>query len=480
MIRFTWYMLLSFLLCNGSLTAQDFSEIINEKFPAIDSLIRHEMETQQIPAVVIGIGDRNGLVKLEAYGLADVQNDAPVRKDTRFELASITKQFTSSAILILEQQGKLSIEDKICEYIDYCPDEWSEITIRHLMSHTSGLPGLFSEGEFNSSAYSGYSTIPRDVLVKFARSHRMTKELSILLTKTDQLDFTPGAEFNYSDVGYLTLGIIIDNLTGSYRDFLQKEIFDPAGMKDTYILDQQQIHMNEARGYSIKNDTLINIKRFWENEIPSHYGIFSNVEDLYRWSKALDTEQILTNESKEKLWARTPLNDGSTYPYGLGWNVDGLKENRIVTHTGITGTSIAKLPEDGVTIIVLTNLGYNGNDRVNSSGLSRTVMDLLDIARKTEIGYVTIDGHVTKPLSKKIAKKLLGAYHIEKFNIDLNILEENGEVRLVGPFLNEPIGQLDDGRLILLNISNELILTPDKDFQALTTNEGFTLKRVGD
>ncbi len=459
--------------------SQDIREVIRQKQPAIDSLIRKEMEALRIPGLVVGIGDRDNLVMLEAYGLADVQNGAPVQTNTRFELASITKQFTASAILILEQQGKLSIDDKITKYIDYAPPEWSEITIRHLMTHTSGLPGLYSDGNFNKSAYSGLAYLPKEEMIKYVGNIHITKERLILATKTDKLDFTPGDKFNYSDVGYVTLGIIIDNITGSYHDFLQKEIFDPVGMTSTYLVDQEKIHPLEARGYSLKNDTLINIRRFWQHELPSHYGVFSNVEDLYRWSKALDTEEILTNESKEKLWSVTTLNDGSISDYGLGWDISGIKGSRIVSHTGVTGTSIYKLPDEGLTIIALTNLGFNGNDGVSSSRLSFEIMNLLDIAPKTEIGYVTSDGKTAKPLSKKMVRTLIGEYFVERAGENLMMKEVDGEVRMViAPFFDNPLALLDDHTFLVLGLSEELILTADKDYKVITSNRGFDMKRV--
>ncbi len=471
--------LLLVLILAFKTNSQDIGETLLQKRPEIERFIHEKMKERQIPGVVIGIGDSENLLMLEAYGLADVQNQAPVQVNTRFELASITKQFTASAILILEQQGKLSIDDKITKYIDYAPPEWSEITIRHLMTHTSGLPGLYSDGNFNRSAYSGLAYLPKEEMIKYVGNIHITKERLILATKTDQLDFRPGDKYNYSDIGYVTLGIIIDNITGSYHDFLQKEIFDPVGMTSTYLVDQEKIHPFEARGYSLKNDTLINIRRFWQHELPSHYGVFSNAEDLYRWSKALDTEQILTNESKEKLWSVTTLNDGSISPYGFGWNIRGIQGNLIVSHTGVTGTSIHKLPDSGLTIIALTNLGFNGNDRVASSRLSGKLLELLDVSTKTALGYVTSDGQEAKPLSKKLAKRLMGEYFVERARRNLTFKEVDGEVRMVlAPIFDNPIGQLDDHTFLVLGFQDELILKADEDFKIITTNQQFDMKRV--
>ncbi len=342
--------------------AQDLSARFSEHQAEIDSVLTVEMESRKIPGLVYGIYSGNSLVVINALGYADVQNQAPTKPGSVFALASITKQFTASAILILQQDGKLSIHDKVSQHFPECPDEWKEVTILQLLNHTSGLPGLYSGGRFNRSAYSGIKEMSAERIRKNYRY--WDKAFQIDAIKTDQLNYTPGERHVYSDVGYVVLGIIIDNISGSYRNFLQDRIFTPVGMHSTYIIDQQIVRPMEARGYSLKDGVLINIGRNGGDEIPSHYGVFSSVIDLQKWDAALNTNAILSAASKKQLWTDYKLVDGSSMGYGLGWKVFELGNKKLDSHTGSTGTEILKLDEDEITICVLTNLDNNGNNRV--------------------------------------------------------------------------------------------------------------------
>ena len=266
MFKFSVF-LLSFTLglISNITQAQILKSKVEKNEGIIDNYILREMQKRQIPGLVYGICDKNGLVKVKAFGLADIQNQSLVREKTVFELASLTKQFTAAAIMLLVQENKIKLSDSIKLYL-------KAITIKHLLTHTSGLPLI-------GTGYSGFLNLDNEQYLQLLWV-KLSKEVSFSTMKTDTLDFMPGERFSYSDVGYELLGHIINNITGSYRDFIQKNIFDKVGMKDSYILDQTTVHPLEARGYTLRQGGLVNIRRIWDIEIPSHSGVFSNIRDL--------------------------------------------------------------------------------------------------------------------------------------------------------------------------------------------------------
>jgi CubicO group peptidase (beta-lactamase class C family) len=364
---------LNLLLFMLSLSVNGQSVIKKEKqlSTEIDNYIKVEMEKRQIPGLVYGICEDENLIEVASYGYADLQNLGPVQNNTVFELASITKQFTAGAIMLLVQDGNLRLTDPINLYIENCPATWNEITIKHLLTHTSGLPAM---GKGNTGAL---SLSPMEYIQTIS-TQNITKQVAYAVVKTDTLDFQPGDRYSYSDTGYFLLGFIIDNISGSYREFIQNRIFDPVGMKSSYILDRISVNKFEARGYTLRNGEIVNIQRSQDHEIPSHFGIFSNIEDLQKWDNVLNSNTLFTNESKILMWKDTKLNDGSFTGYGFGWKVKELNKKLIVWHQGVTGTEIIKFVDDKFTVIVLTNLGNGRFDRVNSWGIAQGIAEILE------------------------------------------------------------------------------------------------------
>jgi len=351
--------LLTFILsCHSNTSeAQNLTKNQNEQWNKLDDYIKDEMKKRQIPGLALGICKGDSLVRVSSYGYADLQNLAPVRSTTVFELASITKQFTAGAIMLLKQDGKLKLEDFISNYIKDCPEAWKDITIKHLLTHTSGLPAM-------GKGFTGLHSFTPQELWQILNYSNFSKEHYFKLIKTDILDFKAGDKFSYSDTGYFLLGYIIDTISGSYRNFIKKRIFDRLGMTSSYILDQISVHKFEARGYTLRDGKLVNIRRIYDHEIPAHYGIFSNVADLQKWDAALNSNSFFTTENKHLMWKNTKLNNGKYTGYGLGWYTKKVTKNRVVSHTGATGAEIIKFVDEKVTIILLTNLGVGIYDPV--------------------------------------------------------------------------------------------------------------------
>src|SRR4051812_11811550 len=235
------------------------------------------------------------------YGMANLEHDVPNTPQTKFRLGSITKQFTAMAILILQERGKLKVEDKVKKYLPDAPKAWDEITIRHLLTHTSGIPNYTAYPEF-------LKTLPVRVTLK---------EL-IAKFKDRPLDFKPGETFRYSNSGYVVLGQVIETAAGEgYASFLNKTIFTPLGMKDTGYDSLEPIIKHRASGYTRRLGIALTNCDYVDMSIPHAAGaLYSTVEDLLKWDQALYTEKLVPRKSLEAMF--TPFKDN----YGYGWGID--------------------------------------------------------------------------------------------------------------------------------------------------------------
>lgn len=442
---------------------------------SIDEIVDSYMSTNKIPGVSLAIIQNDSVKTSKGYGFSSVQNEMSVDVNTTFELASLTKHFTATAILKLQQNEKLNVNDYLHQYFPECPDHWKTISIKHLLWHTSGLPGMFPHDNFTQKSFTGYSKMTVEELDEMMQTNTVSKEIAIKSIITDSLDFEPGSAYNYSDVGYLLLGIIIDNITNSYRNYLS-DIFNQLDMPNTYLIDQQRVVKNQARGYSLRNGELINIMRTWDYEIPSHFGVFSNVQDLIKWHYIINNSDFLNEPNRKFLYTKGQRTDNSTIPYGCGWEINDINGLKFISHTGVTGTIIVSIPQKNTTVILLTNLGYNGNDFVNSWNLAYELINSLGIETKINRFHITSNGLKQIKTTKGALKKIIGSYTTVD-NSEVNIYENNG----IGFFENQgniyQLSLLEDGTWIVLGYDYEYILTLDKSGQILKTNYGREFKK---
>jgi CubicO group peptidase (beta-lactamase class C family) len=337
---------------------------------AVDDYIRTQMKSQSIPGLALGIARNGRLVKAEGYGIADLDHDVPVTADTVFEVASITKPFTASLIIMLVEQGRLRLDDKVNAYLTDPPDAWRDVTIYHLLTHTAGLAPMGDD--FKSMVWT--STVKTSALYAAA--------------KADPMGSAPGEKWQYSDVGYFLLGMVIEKVTEQrYQDALSQRILTPLGMTSSRMLDHLHPMKHLARGYTLYTNPAtsvqetVNIRRVADVELASHFGLFSTVPDLARWDAALYRDQPLKPASLQQMWTPGKLKDGSPTGYGFGWQVSFRRGHKIVGHTGITGTYILRVPDLGLTVIVLTNLGSwasSPSRGANAEGIGREVAGLVE------------------------------------------------------------------------------------------------------
>jgi CubicO group peptidase (beta-lactamase class C family) len=276
-------------------------------------------------------------------GMANAEWDIPNTPQTKFRLGSITKQFTAASILLLQERGKLSVQDPICKFFDNCPESWKEITIHHLLTHTGGVPNFTSFPDYQKTMM-----IP------------VTMESLVARFKDKPLDFKPGEKMSYSNSGYVTLGYIIEKVAGeSYESFLQKNIFGSLKMSNTGYDRHDTVLKNRATGYSFRNGKRVN-SEYLNMTIPHAAGaLYSTVEDLFAWNEALFSDKLLSAKSREAMMTV----DKDNYAYGLA--VNQQFNRKMVSHGGgINGfnTILARFPEEKVTIVVLRNADYGYPD----------------------------------------------------------------------------------------------------------------------
>lgn len=343
--------LISFCLLLQSATAQNsayrsdrqIADEINKYMAAAD-------EHEKFMGAILVARDGKPIVS-KGYGMANVELDAPNTPKTVFRLASLTKQFTAASILLLQERGKLKISDPFCNYLTDCPAAWQPITIKQLLTMTSGVPGTSAQ---DLGALRGLP-VPWDQWME--------------TVKRKPLDFAPGSEFRYGNPGYTLLGFIIEKLSGkSYGDFLDENIFKPLKMDQSGYENPLRIIKNRATGYrQLPGDPITNVPYAEMVGFFSAGGIYSTTEDLLKWDQALYPGKLLTGKSLEEMY--TPDKEmlpGKAYAYGV-WK--STKHGRIeIAHGGnMAGfiTYLARYPEDRVTVIVLSNNGRGSSGKIS-------------------------------------------------------------------------------------------------------------------
>jgi CubicO group peptidase (beta-lactamase class C family) len=303
----------------------------------IDDYVKAEMDKRHVPGVSLAVIKEGKVVKAQGYGLANVELNVPARPETVYKIGSVSKQFIAAGIMLLVQDGRIKVDDKLSTYLEGTPEAWKDITIRHLLTHTSGLareaPGFASLKVQGDAA-----------LIKTAYA--------------EKLGFAPGEKWRYCNLGYFALAEILRKVSGKpWGEFLRERVFVPLGMDSTRVTTARDIVPNRADGYywrgKLENDEIMLAVR------PS--GAFlSSVLDLARWDAALYSGAMLSKATLDEMWTPVTLSDGTQHPYGYGWEVSAMHDRRVVRHGGtITGfrANYLRLLDDNVSIVVLSNGG---------------------------------------------------------------------------------------------------------------------------
>jgi len=308
---------------------------------SIDVYVQSKMLSQHIPGVALAIIKDRKLIKEGYYGLANIENNVPVTSKSVFEIASMGKQFTCAAILLLQQEGKLNVSDKLSKYLENLPDTWQDITLQQLMNHTSGMRDDWIE----ETPY-------------FLINH--TDSLMLEAQKKSPLLFKPGESFNYSS-GPFTLGLVIKKISGkSHAQFLKEKIFEPLGMSSSSVYDSRKIVLNRVAGYTWKDNTFQNgIDISSSAEARGDVGVITSLQDMIKWETAINNKSLLTEDSWRQMFTPGKLNDGSFISYGYGWFIYPTGGYVAIEHDGAFRTGfrsdILRIPALNLTLIFLCN-----------------------------------------------------------------------------------------------------------------------------
>lgn len=303
----------------------------------VDDIVNAQLKRQGVPGVSVAIVKDGAIIKAEGYGLANAELDVRATPDAVYQIGSVSKQFIAAGIMLLVQDGKVSLDEKASRYLAGTPASWEAITIRHLLTHTAGIvnepPGfdpykIQSDADLVKSAY-------------FA-----------------PLLFAPGADWAYSNTGYFALADIIRTISGEPWDaFLQKRLFQPLAMTSTRTTTMELV-TNRASGYAPINGRLSNAPPILP--VRPSGAFLSTVLDLAKWDAALNAGLPLTAATLEEMWAPVALNGGGSYAYGFGWQIDAVAGRKRVHHSGTMPgfrATIQRYVDDGLTVIVLANAG---------------------------------------------------------------------------------------------------------------------------
>lgn len=320
---------------------------------AIDRYVLAEMARQRIPGLALGVYRHGYPIYMKGYGQADVEWQVPVGTDTRMQTGSLGKQFTATAILRLAEQGKVDIDASIRTYLPEAPASWQPITLANLLSHTSGI-GTYDTNE--RTARGGAFDYQRDFT-----EEQLAKAILAL-----PHDFKVGTDWRYNNTNYVLLGILVHRVTGKfYGDYLHDEFFAPLGMSATRVISDSAVIEHRASGYEMKGGELRNQE--WVSptfNATADGTIYTTVEDMARWDRALYGNTLLNAASLKRMWTPFKLADGreNSKRYGFGWWIDAVNGHRLIEHSGAWQgftSEMARYPDDGLTVTVFVNLDSN-------------------------------------------------------------------------------------------------------------------------
>jgi len=329
----------------------------------IDEFVRAEMARQKIPGIAVAVVKNAAVVKIDGYGLANVEHKVAVTPATIFQSGSLGKQFTATAVMLQVEDGKLALTDSVTKYFPDAPPTWRAITVENLLTHTSGIP------DYTDGTIDYRKDYTEDELAKFAYGLK--------------LEFPAGSRWNYSNTGYVLLGAIVRKVSGSfYGDVLAARVFKPIGMTTARVIDEAAIVPNRAAGYRLEKGELKN--QDWvapRLNTTADGSLYFSARDLVAWDTAVRTRAILKPDSWDRILKPVRLTSGRTYPYGFGWSIDERGEQPMHSHGGSWQgfkTQFSRFIGDELSVIVLANLAQADPERF-ADGIAAIVNERLAV-----------------------------------------------------------------------------------------------------
>ena len=349
------------------------------------------MAAQRIPGVAVAVVRNGEVIKAQGYGLANVEHNVPVTPETIFQSGSLGKQFTAAVVMLLVEDGKLALSDRLSKFYPDGPASWQSITIRHLLTHTSGLPD-----------YTGGRIDLR---------HDYSEDELARLAYEMPLEFAPGDQWKYSNTGYVLLGAIVRKVSGTfYGDLLRDRVFRPMGMTTARVISEADIVPHRAAGYRLVKGVLQNqewVSPQWNTTADG--SLYLSLQDWIAWDRGLRAGSVLKPESWRAVFEPVRLNSGRRHPYGFGWDVERLAGQEVRRHGGAWQgfkTYIARYLGDDITIIALANLEQAQPERIVNAIAEHFIPKLRETPAWTIIGAEVADG--TGALLRRVDVRIEG------------------------------------------------------------------------
>ncbi len=368
----------------------------------VDSVANAAVAEHRTAGVSVAVVKNGRTVLAKGYGFADLENDVPATPETVYRIGSVTKQFTSAAIMKLMEQGKLSLDDTLQKFLPNFPTQGNHVTVRHLLTHTSGIKSYTSLGP------------------KWARVMRLDlpPDSMVALFANEPFDFKPGDKWLYDNSGYFLLGMIIEKLSGkTYGQYLKDELFTPLGLKSTIYCDQAPLIKHRAQGYAPQpGGGFINAEPLSMTQPYAAGSLCSTVNDLAAWTLALSSGKVVSPASYKLMTTPGTLNDGKPLTYGFGLGIGTLGGHRQVSHNGGINGFISELhhyPDDSLVTVVLTNTG------------ALTAVQLERLIARRALGIKDLPA---VPIDASALERVVGEYAIG--NTHLKVFVDGGHLRV--------------------------------------------------
>jgi len=369
----------------------------------VDAIVAKHLQEPGAVGVSVGVARGGKAIVAKGYGLADVELDVYANKDTMFRIGSVTKQFTAAAIMRLVEQGKLGLDDDINKHLPApgFPLQGNTVTIRQLLTHTSGIPSYTDQDEW-------FKLIPQE----------LTNDEMLALVKDKPFDFKPGQQHKYNNTGYYLLGMIIEKISGkTYAEHMEAEFFKPLGLERTCYGFNTPIIKNRAKGYGATNGTIENAPHLGMSQPFAAGSLLSTGEDVVKWSMALASGKIVKPESFTMMTTPTILTNGENTHYGFGLENQEWEGRVCIRHGGgIHGfnSSYMYLPGDDVHVTVICN-SVVGSGRIMNE-IAKAVVGIEDVAARNV------------PITADVMKRIVGNYKLKE--MDVKVWDEGGQAML--------------------------------------------------
>jgi CubicO group peptidase (beta-lactamase class C family) len=456
-IQYITFLAAIFLTLNG------FSQLNEEKIEQIDSLFT-PWNAANHPGGTVLISKKGEILFSRAYGLASLEYNIPNTLNTRFNIGSLSKQFTAMGIVLLEEQNKLSFDDDIRKYIPELAPYDTTITIRHLLHHTSGIRDI--HGLLGLAGWR-----PADL--------ETNEDVYRIFKNQKDLNFNPGDELSYSNTGYIFLARIIEKISGlNFDKWMKQNIFNPLGMKNTYVETQHdRIVANNATSYYLRDDFKRAIE-YW-----GYFGsgnMHSTIEDLNIWLQNFSTPQKEWASAFNTLLTRTPLNNGFETPFGFGVRIEEYEGKKVIQHGGSVGgfRAIARVfPGEQLHMVILSNYSKSG-----VGAKTNIISDILLSKSKVTPEKSTTQKSKTPEilaLPKNRLKKFEGIYWSDSEKSGRKIYLENDTLRYSSsPENSWPLVPTDEHTFIMMHPSIQPVVTFDSNTHQMTIKTGDNLPGV--